>query len=149
LITSRVAPLPASSGFEAELQVRMRSDLAVIERAIELVASHIETSFAASHTVRFNVRVALSEALANAILYGNCCDPKKSVDLRVAFGAERIECEITDEGPGFDPDSVPDPTAPERIQAEDGRGLFLIRHLMDEVRFNEKGNSVWMTVRRA
>jgi serine/threonine-protein kinase RsbW len=149
LITAELAPLPASTGLEAELRLRMPSDIAVVERAVALVATHLERRFGNARTVRFNVRVALTEALSNAILYGNARDPAKQVAVRVAFGADRIEAEVTDEGIGFDPSGVPDPTLPERLEREDGRGLFLIRKVMDEVRFNAKGNSVWMSVRRA
>ncbi len=149
MITAEVAPLPASTGFEAELRLRMPSDIAVVERAVAMVSAHLERRFADAHTVRFNVRVALTEALSNAILYGNAQDPSKHVAVRVAFGPDRIEAEVTDEGPGFDPTIVPDPTLPERLEQEDGRGLFLIRKVMDEVRYNAKGNSVWMSVRRA
>lgn len=149
MITAEVAPLPPSSGLEAELRLRLPSDLGEVESAVELVASHLATRFTCQRIIRFNVRVALTEALANAIQYGNAQDPAKFVHIRIAFGPECIEAEVTDEGPGFDPLTVPDPTVPERLLAEDGRGLFLIRQLMDEVRFNEKGNAVWMTVRRA
>ena len=148
-LTAQVAPLPAASGLEAELRLSLPSDIHMVERAVELVAAHLETRFTSLRTIRFNVRVALAEALANAILYGNAQDPAKCVTVRVAFGPDRVEAEVTDQGQGFDPESVPDCTLPERIQSEDGRGLFLIRRLMDEVRFNEKGNSVWMSVRRA
>lgn len=148
-LTAEVAPLPATDGLEAELRVSVPSDIQVVERVVELVAAHLETRFTSLRTIRFNVRVALAEALANAILYGNRQDPVKQVAVRVAFGPERVDAEVTDEGDGFDPAAVPDPTLPERIQSEDGRGLFLIRRLMDEVRFNEKGNSIWMSVRRA
>ncbi len=149
MITSEVAPLPASTGLEAELRLRMPSEIAFVERAVQLVAIHLERRFGDTRMVRFNVRVALTEALSNAILYGNGEDPAKSVAVRVAFGPDRIEAEVTDEGPGFDPSVVPDPTLPDRLEEEDGRGLFLIRKVMDEVRYNEKGNSVWMSVRRA
>jgi serine/threonine-protein kinase RsbW len=149
LISAEVHPLPAAGGFDKELRLRLPSDIGVVEDAVEWVAGHLEMHFASRRVVRFNVRVALTEALSNAILYGNAEDPHKLVQVRVAVGRSCIEAEITDEGAGFDPEAVPDPTLPERLTREDGRGLFLIRRLMDEVRFNEKGNSVWMSVRRA
>ena len=75
-------------------------------------------------------------------------DPAKVVDLRARYGPTTLEVEITDEGTGFDPDAVPDPTLPENLAKSDGRGVFLIRRLMDEVRFNAKGNSICMILRR-
>jgi serine/threonine-protein kinase RsbW len=56
---------------------------------------------------------------------------------------------VADQGDGFDPAIVPDPTLPERLEEEDGRGLFLIRQLVDEVRFNDRGNAICMVLRRA
>jgi serine/threonine-protein kinase RsbW len=136
-------------GFEAELTMAVPSRIAVVEEAVEIVARHLEAHFVDRHTIRFNLRVALSEALSNAIIYGNAEDPAKQVRVRVRFGRFAVEMEVADDGFGFRPDRVPDPTLPENLTRDDGRGLFLIRHLMDEVRFNERGNSICMILRRA
>ena len=145
----RVAPLStATRGLEAELALRIPSDIALIEEAVDVVARHLEAQFVDRRSVRFNCRVALSEALANAIQYGNANDPSRHVHVRVLFGPHAIEMEVADEGPGFDPVDVPDPTTPERLESPDGRGIFLIRRLVDEVRFNEKGNAICMILRR-
>jgi serine/threonine-protein kinase RsbW len=93
--------------------------------------------------------VALSEALSNAIIYGNRLDPGKYVDVRVLATESQLALHVSDQGEGFDPSSVPDPTQPERLELEDGRGLFLIRELVDEVRFNDRGNVICMILRRA
>ena len=93
--------------------------------------------------------MALSEALSNAIVYGNGLDPSKSVDVRVELGDSGIAVHVCDEGDGFDPRTVPDPTLPERVDRPDGRGLFLIRQLVDDVSFNDRGNSICMILRRA
>jgi anti-sigma regulatory factor (Ser/Thr protein kinase) len=149
-LSAKVAPLPAATrGLEAELAMHLPSDVACIEEAVELVARHLEAHFVDRRTIRFNCRVALSEALANAIQYGNQCDEKKRVGVRVLFGKTAIEMEVTDEGDGFDPASLLDPTSPERLSSPDGRGIFLIRRLVDEVRFNDRGNAICMIVRRA
>ena len=143
------APLPAATrGLEAELALRLPSDVALIEEAVELVARHLEAQFVEPRTVRFNCRVALSEALANAIQYGNANDPARHVTVRVLFGPTAIEMEVADEGTGFNPGNLPDPTTPERVTSPDGRGIFLIQRLVDEVRFNEKGNAICMILRR-
>ena len=143
-----VAPLGGAEGLQAELTLRLPSDVVVIEDAVAVVAEHVEATFRDLHEVRFNLRVALCEALANAMLYGNGGDPDKTVDLCARYGPTTIEVEVTDQGEGFDPDAVPDPTLPENLFKSDGRGVFLIRRLMDEVRFNEKGNSICMILRR-
>lgn len=149
MLAPRVAPLEQPSGLEAELSLQVPSDVVLIDDAVRLVCTHLEDRFRDPHTVRFNVRVALCEALANAILYGNRGDRSKMVQLRARYGPFVIEIDVTDEGTGFDPQAVPDPTLPENLERPDGRGVFLIRRLMDEVRFNDRGNSVCMTLRRS
>ncbi len=138
----------AAEGLEAELRLTVPSDVEVVEEAVELVARHLEASFVDRRTIRFNLRVALAEALANAILYGNAGDQEKRVAVRVLFGRHTVEMEVSDEGGGFDYGVVPDPTLPFTRLRPRGRGLFLIRHLVDEVRFNDTGNSICMILRR-
>lgn len=116
---------------------------------MDLVARHCVASGVSPRSARFVVRVALCEALANAILYGNREDPDKRVDVSVAVDHDAVWLEVRDEGAGFDPARVPDPTDPERVSRESGRGLYLIRQLVDEVRFNEQGNAICMIMRRA
>ena len=137
-----------AEGLEAELRLTVPSDVEVVEEAVELVARHLEASFVDRRTIRFNLRVALAEALANAILYGNAGDREKRVGVRVLFGRHAVEMEVSDEGGGFDYGVVPDPTLPFARLRPRGRGLFLIRHLVDEVRFNDTGNSICMILRR-
>jgi len=92
--------------------------------------------------------VALSEALANAIVYGNGQEPTRMVEVRVECLPDCLHVNVTDEGPGFDPATVRDPVTPDDLELPCGRGLFLIRNLMDDVRFNSPGNSICMTLRR-
>ena len=148
MLAARVSPL-AHPVLERELSLTVPTDVVLIEDAVTIVCSHLEDRFQDARTVRFNVRVALCEALANAMLYGNRGDRSKTVDLRARYGPFAIEIHVTDEGAGFDPAGVPDPTLPENLERPDGRGVFLIRCLMDEVRFNDKGNSVCMMLRRS
>jgi serine/threonine-protein kinase RsbW len=138
----------AAEGLEVELRLRLPSDLALVEEAVDLVARHLEASFIDRHLIRFNLRVALTEALANAIYYGNVQDATKGVAIRVLFGRHAVHLEVTDEGGGFDYRFLPDPTLPETRMLSSGRGLFLIRNLVDEVRFNSTGNSICMILRR-
>ncbi len=139
----------AAGELDAELRLRVPSDVARVEEAVELVARHLEASFVDRRTIRFNLRVALSEALANAILYGNAEAEDKGVAVRVLMSRRAVEIEVTDEGGGFDYRCLPDPTLPANIPRPCGRGLFLIRRLVDEVRFNDAGNSICMILRRA
>jgi serine/threonine-protein kinase RsbW len=92
--------------------------------------------------------VVLSEALSNAIVRGNREDGRKSVHIRAELRADAIRLVVTDEGPGFDPAAVPEPIRPEQLDEANGRGLYLIRKLVDAVQFNEQGNSICMTLRR-
>jgi serine/threonine-protein kinase RsbW len=132
-----------------EISVRVPTDLSVVEEAVDLIARHCLASGIPPRAARFNLRVALAEALANAIIYGNRLDPDKFVDVRVVVTRSGLTLNVCDQGDGFDPDAVPDPTLPDRVERPDGRGLFIIRNLVDEVRFNERGNTICMVLRRA
>jgi len=92
----------------------------------------------------FGVRLALEEALVNAIKHGNRLDPAKHVTVRYTIDAERIFIEIEDEGPGFSPSDVPDPTLPENLEQPSGRGLMLMRAYMDQIEYRGPGNCVRM-----
>lgn len=131
------------------MTLRVPTELDVVEEAVDLLARHCLALGLPARAARFNLRVALSEALSNAIIYGNQLDPRKSVDVRVTVTDHGVTVEVCDQGEGFDPEQVPDPTLPDRLECEDGRGLFLIRQLVDEVRFNDRGNTICMTLRRA
>ena len=93
----------------------------------------------------FGVRLALEEALVNAIKHGNQMDRAKKVRIAYHVGPDRFDCLVADEGPGFDPGDVPDPTAPENLERPCGRGLMLMRHYMTHVRYNDRGNAVAMS----
>ena len=115
---------------------------------MELVTRHCLAGHEATQTVRFRLRVVLSEALSNAIVQGNREDRAKSVEVRAELGPDAIQVWVTDEGPGFDPSAVPEPIRPEQLAEARGRGLYLIRKLVDSVQFNEQGNSICMILRR-
>ncbi len=144
-----VVPLRGPGERAVEISLRVPTDLTVVEEAVDLIARHCLASGLPPHTARFNLRVVLAEALANAIIYGNRLDPDKFVDVRVVVSRTGLMAHVCDQGEGFDPADVPDPTEPDRLERSDGRGLFLIRKLADEVRFNERGNTICMVLRRA
>ena len=90
----------------------------------------------------FAIKLAVEEAINNAIKHGNKFDASKLVHITYDVGPEQVSVTIADEGGGFDPGVLPDPTADENIEKPTGRGVMLMRAYMDEVRFNEKGNRV-------
>jgi serine/threonine-protein kinase RsbW len=95
-----------------------------------------------------DIEVALREALLNAVVHGNRKDPSKHIYLRVRCRADgEFAMVIRDEGAGFEFGSVPDPTAPEQLMSTHGRGIYLMRALMDEVSFEEGGTVVHMRKR--
>jgi serine/threonine-protein kinase RsbW len=92
----------------------------------------------------FAIRLALEEALSNAFRHGNRNDPSKSVTVECSVDAQSVCVDVTDEGEGFDPEAVPDPTAAENIEIPSGRGIVLMRSFMTEVVFEPPGNVVRM-----
>ena len=96
----------------------------------------------------FAIRLAVEEALVNAIKHGNGSDPSKKVRIEYAVDSEQFRISIEDEGPGFDPATVPDPTDPEFLERPCGRGLMLMKHYMSFVEFSGRGNCVVMCKRR-
>lgn len=130
-----------------DLVLDIPNDLASIEEAVDYVTQRCAVCGDDPRKLRFNLRVGLTEALANAMLYGNGRDPSKRVRVEVAFRESTITARITDEGGGFDPCCVPDPTLPTNIIKPEGRGIFLMRKLLDEVHFNDSGNSVTLVLR--
>ena len=120
------------------------SDTAEARRVQEEIEKHLIQRRATDQEV-FSVRLALEEALVNAIKHGNQMDRAKKVHIAYRVGPERFDIHIRDEGPGFDPADVPDPTAAENLERPCGRGLMLMRHYMTEVEYNATGNSVSMT----
>lgn len=130
-----------------DLVLELPNDLGAIASAVAYVIERCEECDTDSRKVRLNFRVGLTEALSNAMLYGNGRDPSKRVRVEVTVDRGTIVARITDEGPGFDPEVVPDPTVPANREKPGGRGLFLMRKFMDELHFNEEGNSVTMVCR--
>lgn len=130
-----------------ELVLELPNDLGTIEHAVEYVMRRCCARCEYERRLRLNFRVGLTEALSNAMIYGNRKDPGKRVRVEIVMRDEEIEARVIDEGAGFDPDAVPDPTRPENLTKTGGRGLFLMRKLLDDVRFNEAGNQVTLLIR--
>ena len=91
-----------------------------------------------------NVLISLTEAVNNAIQHGNNNDREKVVNIETRISTSKVSCVISDEGPGFDFENLPDPTAPENIENPGGRGVFLMLQLSDNVKFHKNGSRVEM-----
>jgi len=130
-----------------DLVLELPTDIGSIEGAVEYVMQRCRCCEQEARRLDFNFRVGLTEALSNAMMYGNSHDPSKRVLVEVALQAGRLEARITDQGLGFDPTTVPDPTSPENLTKPCGRGLFLMRQLLDEVSYNAQGNQVTLVLR--
>ena len=129
-----------------EYVLELPNDLRSIERAVNyLIDRGLEVGFN-QERLRLNFRVGVTEALANAMLYGNSRDPQKRVRVDARLTQKTFIVRVTDEGRGFNPDSLADPTLPRNRVRVGGRGIFLIKKLMDQVEFNERGNSITMVL---
>jgi serine/threonine-protein kinase RsbW len=132
------------AGPPSSTDVVIRSDPAEARRVQDEIERHLKDRRFDEKEI-FCIRLALEEALTNAIKHGNRLDRNKKVHITYQIHAERFEVVITDEGQGFDPDEVPDPTAIENLERPCGRGLMLMRYYMTTVSFTSSGNSVFMS----
>lgn len=132
------------------LSLEIPSDIGCIEATVAEVIRCCEAAAFPGHHLAFHIPVALTEALSNAILRGNREDSSKSVRVRVHVDATLLVVEVEDDGVGFDLDACTlDPTTADNLGREDGRGLFLMRRLMDRVeQFRARGNVVRLTLMR-
>lgn len=139
---------PAGEPESAEFVLDLPSDLDVIEGTVAYLVDRCRAFAFDGSRLTLNLPVGVTEALANAMLYGNRCDPTRHVRIEVSLDPDRVALRIEDGGNGFNPESVPDPTLPGNVERSRGRGLFLLRELMDEVEFNERGNAVRIVLYR-
>jgi serine/threonine-protein kinase RsbW len=125
-------------------ELTIPSDLSEARRVQDLIEEALQASSYTEHDI-FAIKLALEEALVNAIKHGNQMDPDKRVFVVYRVTAERFDIRITDEGAGFNPADVPDPTDPANLERPCGRGLLLMRGFMTEVEYHGKGNVVSMS----
>jgi serine/threonine-protein kinase RsbW len=114
-------------------------------RIVENTIDEMTTAIGISQDDYGKIMVSAMEAVNNAILHGNHSNPGKIVEIEISYKNNVLNIKVTDEGPGFKPEAVPDPTTPENIEALNGRGIYLMSHLADKIEYNTKGNSVIMT----
>ncbi len=131
-----------------QFEVTIPSDTAAGQAVQERIVNRLEELEFPPRDV-FGMRLALEEALVNAIKHGNGMDPEKSVRVTCRIDEAMVRVEIEDEGPGFDVSDVPDPTAEENLERPCGRGIMLMRAFMTRVEYNSKGNCLTLEKSRA
>lgn len=130
-----------------EFDIHIPSDTAAGQAVQERIIGALEQREFSPRDV-FSVRLALEEALVNAIKHGNGMDPDKQVHVRCRINSDCVRIEVEDEGPGFTLTDVPDPTAEENLEKPCGRGIMLMRAFMDIVEYTARGNGVVLEKRR-
>jgi serine/threonine-protein kinase RsbW len=124
--------------------MELPSDLKRVEEVEETILGQCQRY---SYTDRdlFALKLALDEAFANAVKHGNLCDCDKHVRIKYRVTPRRADVVVEDEGPGFNPASLPDPTHDDHIESTHGRGILLMRAFMNNVVYSPSGNSVTLT----
>lgn len=126
------------------LKIKIPSILENI-RIVESFIDNLKDKYGFDDDIYGNIMIAVTESVNNAIKHGNQLDPKKNVTLSTAIEESKLIFTIEDEGIGFDTSNLPDPTAPDKLEEVGGRGIFLMKHLADEVNFKENGKIVDLT----
>jgi len=111
-------------------------------RIIESFIDNAKERFNLDDDIYGNIMIAVTESVNNAIMHGNKNDKSKNVTLSLSLNNNIINFIVRDEGAGFDFQNLPDPTSPENIDKPSGRGIFLMKHLSDEVTFKDEGSMV-------
>ncbi len=111
-------------------------------RMIESFIDNAKERFHLDEDLYGNIMIAVTEAVNNAIKHGNGGNSSKNVFLSLTLNDNLLRFVVKDEGSGFDHNELPDPTAPENLEKPGGRGIFLMKHLSDEVEFRENGKTV-------
>jgi serine/threonine-protein kinase RsbW len=130
--------------YDLKLSVTLSADKDAVDPVVRSVMNVVrETQCATGNEDA--IELALTEALANAVVHGAGSDPSKIVECDVACNAQRgMLIVVRDPGPGFDPSKIADPCHEQNIYSDHGRGIFLINQLMDEVRFHKNGTEIHM-----
>ncbi|MFM7260084.1 MAG: ATP-binding protein [bacterium] len=130
---------------------RCEHTLRDLRAGLELVHPEAEAALDAhgfDEGAKFAIRLAIEEAVVNAFRHGNRNDPTKSVHFKAYIDDGRASFEVEDEGPGFDPKTIPDPTEDENLEIPSGRGVMLIKAYMSDVEYVPPGNLLRMTFRK-
>ena len=125
-----------------ELQIASRME-GITE--VETLINQICEEFGVEEMHYGEILIAMTEAVNNAIVHGNKLDINKMVDVSVQTEGSKLQFRVTDQGPGFDFENIPDPTAPENLEKPNGRGVFLMRQLADTCEFEQLGRVAILT----
>jgi len=126
-----------------EMKLNIGSDIENL-RIVENKVDEVMSALGISRDEYGRILVATMEAVNNAIIHGNNADVKKCVNVCFEYDVEAFIVKVRDQGMGFNPACVPDPTSPENIENIDGRGIFLMKSLADDIDYNDDGNEVVM-----
>jgi serine/threonine-protein kinase RsbW len=124
-------------------KLRIESNIASL-RMVENTIDEVMSEIGITQENYGKILVSTLEAVNNAIMHGNRSESEKMVEVEISYKNEKLKIKITDEGKGFIPDEVPDPTNVQNLEAVNGRGIFLMSRLADEIKFSKKGNIVTM-----
>lgn len=141
-MTQQISPIPSGPN-SIELSIpSVPERTAEVDRLIENLTSQ------AGYDVSIcgDILIAVNEVVKNAILHGNRCDASKTVGIICSYTASEFRIQVRDSGTGFDPHAVPDPLDPANLMKESGRGILILRTLMDEVAYNISGDGTTVTL---
>lgn len=129
------------ANIHVENSISINSEISKVAE-VEALIDNQSAMFKFDDDVYGKLLLAVVEAVNNAIVHGNKSDSTKKVDITYIIESDFVEYRITDQGAGFDPNSIPDPTELENIEKFSGRGLFLMKNLSDEMEFSDNGRTV-------
>ncbi len=135
------------NGANALKEIVVPNDLAAAKRPEQMILAEIQRHGYCENCT-FAIKLAMEEAITNAFRHGNKADPSKKIRIRYDVTPDVVQIEIEDEGPGFQPEEVPDPTLPENIDRPHGRGIMLMRAYLDVVEYGACGNCVRLVMHR-
>ncbi len=140
--------LPSDGAASGRVHLTLATDLSQVGAVVDTVCRYCDGHDGLSRRARFRLCTVLAEAVANAMLYGNAGNAALQITIDVNLLHDRLIVAVTDEGDGFDHRAVPLLFGEESLEATRGRGLYMIHRLADQVTFNERGNTIWMTLSR-
>jgi serine/threonine-protein kinase RsbW len=114
-------------------------------KIIESFIDNAKDKYHINDDIYGNIMISVTEGVSNAILHGNKGKSEKNVHLELHFSENQLQFTISDEGEGFDYGHLEDPTSPENLEKTGGRGIFIIKHLSDEIKFEDRGRKIILT----